>query len=1241
MMKTPPPLPPRSKADARRPWMGLATFTEETRSFFFGRDAEIADIFVRVREQPLTILYGQSGLGKSSLLGAGLIPKLKVEGWRPVLVRLRYEEGDTPLVEQLHSAFAKATGGNGNAEGGGEPITLWERLHHLASRPGELEEHPPVLIFDQFEEIFTLGQRAGRSAEAEAFFIQLAEVIENRPPASLRERFEKDRRLARDYDFGPASLRLVITMREDYLSGLEEWKKLLPSLMRNRVSLQLLSGPQALEAVVRPGELDGPPLVDRGVGAGIVCFVANQPPGTPLEAIGAVPPLLSLVCERLNAARIDLGNPEVTADQVTSQGANILDDFYEESFAAHPLEVRHFVEDELVTERGHRAPFSREDAEQILRRQGVSEPAGAIDDLLVRRLITAEERGGIPWIEITHDVLAPLVVRSRDERLERERADAERRRAELIEKERRRLRRIAAIFALLAVVAVAGGGFGWIKAREAARERDNSRQNEGLGWMLRADVAHERGNLYPDTLLYAARAIGFEGVGRPANLGEGDEPLRFLREDRNGEDYRRARDWIASRPGYRPLWSSGNLPETPATALAIDAGGRWLALGSAEGVRLIDLQSGGGERMIPGLTGVTDLALSPDGTALMIAAEEGVYRWLTDEGQLEGGPVGQASSLAWSPGGDWLAGAGDDGAIQLWKEGTGKAAVIPDNETGNDEGSAKVHSLTFSPENAFLAGVIPGAGPRIWFPDHGAPASAWMELKADEETLQKMDERDRPEFKLRVGVATTATCVAVSPDGFILATGTAEPDGELVRGGVVLWDAANAEDRGRVSPEQRHNGAVTSIAYREDGQQLATGAVDGTIKLWTVTGGSLRLVATLTGHLGAVTHLIYAPDGGLLASAGADGSAKLWDVSGREIESLDLFAFEGTEWYKFTPEVTWQSGIGFLNDAAVGLVANWRGPEQSDAVAALVADAEKAAGAKRWQRVALREHELERLGAKLPETLATALAGALPKRDPTLGDEFTNGEGTELLWCPPGTFEMGSPEGEAERKDYETLHPVTLTSGFWLARTEVTQAQWIAVMGGNPSTNKSSGLDAPVENLSWDEAMEYCRRLTDRERARGAIPERWEYRLPTEAQWEYACRAGTTTAWSFGDDKSQLHRYGNYNDASSPYSDRDDSEDDKHGYTAPVKSYDPNPWGFYDMHGNVWEWCLDLYQNYGDLSATDPVGTRGSVRVNRGGSFSLTAANCRSAYRAANQPALRSDSLGLRPTLVPSSQPVP
>jgi formylglycine-generating enzyme required for sulfatase activity len=245
------------------------------------------------------------------------------------------------------------------------------------------------------------------------------------------------------------------------------------------------------------------------------------------------------------------------------------------------------------------------------------------------------------------------------------------------------------------------------------------------------------------------------------------------------------------------------------------------------------------------------------------------------------------------------------------------------------------------------------------------------------------------------------------------------------------------------------------------------------------------------------------------------------------------------------------------------------------------------------------------------EPVKPALAG--PPKGESFSIPFVN---LDMLWCKPGTFMMGSPKDEKDREEDETQHKVTLTKGFYLGKHEVTQAQWEKVMGSNPSHFKGATL--PVEKVSWDEAIKFCEKLTQTEKEAGRLPEGWTYTLPTEAQWEYACRAGTTTVYFFGDEITP--KQANY-----------DENVDK---TTPVDTYPANAWGFHDMHGNVWEWCLDRYGKYPDGSASDPVGQSvGSLRVYRGGSWAIYGRNMRSAIRGWYPPDLRYFYLGFRLSL--------
>jgi formylglycine-generating enzyme required for sulfatase activity len=233
--------------------------------------------------------------------------------------------------------------------------------------------------------------------------------------------------------------------------------------------------------------------------------------------------------------------------------------------------------------------------------------------------------------------------------------------------------------------------------------------------------------------------------------------------------------------------------------------------------------------------------------------------------------------------------------------------------------------------------------------------------------------------------------------------------------------------------------------------------------------------------------------------------------------------------------------------------------------------------------------------------------------------------GLELVKIEPGTFLMGSPSSEAGRYDNEGPQTqVRITKEFWMGMYEVTQGQYEAVMWTNPSGFKG-GMNLPVETVSWVDATNFCARLTEQERQVGRLPVGYVYRLPTEAEWEYACRAGTTTRFSYGDDPQDA-RLGEY----AWYSGNSGNQ------THPVGAKKPNAWGLYDMHGNVWEWCLDWYVTYPGGSVTNPEGPgSGSYRVLRGGSWGNAGGYCRSAYRVSSTPGDRSNNLGFRPVLAP------
>ncbi len=441
-------------ADPESPWLGLRSFTEETQRYFFGRTAELQEIFERVLHKPLTVLFGQSGLGKTSLIQAGLTPKLREAGLLPVSIRVRYDEDAPAVALQMIEALGEALRSVGREDLAAVclgPSDLWLLLHDpecgLIGEDGAAAVRP-VFIFDQFEEIFTLG--ASRRHIAESFRETIAVIVENRMPRDVRAQIETDDELADRVNYQAHPAKVLLSLREDFLHLLERWRWQLPALMDNRMELRPLSGTHAVQAVVEPGSLrpGKEPIVSPEAAAAIVRFVAGVQADVPLEELDAIPPLLSLMCAELNEQRLAAEEETIAAEQLEGRSEQILEKFYANTFSNHPPAVREFVENRLLSDAGYRQAVTLDTAEAELVRSGVSKEEGerAIVDLVERRLLTVEERGGVRRVELTHDVLTPVALASRTARRESEEG------ARLAARQRERLRKQRRI--ALAVVAV-------------------------------------------------------------------------------------------------------------------------------------------------------------------------------------------------------------------------------------------------------------------------------------------------------------------------------------------------------------------------------------------------------------------------------------------------------------------------------------------------------------------------------------------------------------------------------------------------------------------------------------------------------------------------------------------------------------------------------------------------------------------------------------------------------------------
>ena len=489
-------------ADAQHPWIGLASFTENDRQFFAGRGDEIDDLVRLVRRDNLTLLYGVSGLGKTSLLQAGIFPAIREDNSLPVPIRLDHSEGAEPLAAQILAAITiAALAAKVEAPVPRANDSLWEYFHREGNNFWSARNDlvTPFLAIDQFEELFTLGrENATRAGRADLFVRELADLVENRPPASLRD----DPSRAKEFNFKPAPVKVLLAMREDYLAELDRIRAHFRALGQNRLRL-LPMGERQARQVIRLGAS----LLETGVEDRIIEYVAGTAAESGHADITVAPALLSLVLRELNERRLARGPAaKITPDLLDVEQQKIFEDFYLRTLQDFPEDVRIFIEDELLTASGHRNSCALDDA---LTRPAVT--LSALNELVDRRLLAYEDRHNSRRVELTHDVLVPVIKASRDSRLTRETlAQTARLQAEhLAQKRKQRLTMAVACLLALALLATIWGGYYVFVQEHRAYYRDWVKKN---GFALGLEKLSEaEARKLPTSCLLISKGMTMEG----------------------------------------------------------------------------------------------------------------------------------------------------------------------------------------------------------------------------------------------------------------------------------------------------------------------------------------------------------------------------------------------------------------------------------------------------------------------------------------------------------------------------------------------------------------------------------------------------------------------------------------------------------------------------------------------------------------------------------------------------------
>ena len=841
-----------SAIDRENPWPGLATFTEEQAGLFYGRDAEIRYLTKRGERNPLTVLFGQSGLGKSSLLQAGVFPRLRAASYWPIYIRLDHGPGAPTPTEQIKAMVQADTAraGTWTKPGSAKPgESLWEFFHHrddrLVSAAGKTIV--PVLVFDQFEELFTLGAGGGAErARAVAFMSELAELVENRPSESLVARLEESSAEMEVFDFSRTDYRVVITLREDYLPHLESLKTTMPALMENRMRLARMTGTQALEAVVKPGGA----LVTEDVARAIVEFVAGAKGGSieRLAELDVEPPLLSVICRELNERRRKLGQAQITADLVSGNRREILTDFYERSVADLPEGMRTFVEDRLLTKSGFRDNLALETA---LEEPGVTQ--ALIDTLVARRLLRIEDRIGVQRVELTHDVLAEVIRAARDERQQRIVIAAAMRHA-------RRQRWLIATLSLAVVALSIGAGFG-IRARLIAKMQAS--QND----LVLGSRLLDEGKLA-------------DGLGHLVRAGRNDPKNEVIAS--------RLLSTLASQNFAFPLGGPLRLP-SPAVWAAYSADGKQLVCqGEDDGVRVIDVAGWKVQHEWKFDQPVAQFGVRADEKFEVFAVKLRDGRVVVCDlaGKTRPAAIRPPDRRAIgqfeiSPDGRWVGGT-DDAVLWLWDAQSGELrATVPQSGL-----------LSFSPDSRRVATFLRnGSQTRIFSVPDGSPVGRQI---AHSISNGRFFSRDGERIFVKHTSGVQAYDIATGqPTGPLLRilggrydNAMLSPDGKrivLTAREAVLLDVATGQS---IFPPFAHDGRIREAGFSRDGKTLFTNSIDGLFRLWDLETG--RLLGAPMRRQNEFTPAALSVDGRQVAVFAGTGSVQRLQFRGQAATALEL-----------------------------------------------------------------------------------------------------------------------------------------------------------------------------------------------------------------------------------------------------------------------------------------------------------------------------------------------------------------
>ena len=837
--------------DEQHPYPGLYSFREQDRNYFFGRKREIKELAERIKSNVLTVVLGKSGIGKTSLLQAGLIPELRKEYYLPIYLRIRFDNDKESPIRQVKKTVEAKIKELDKTTPSFRDLTLWEYFHNLKIFGGYVK---PLLFFDQFEEVFTAGKKY--PGKIDPLITEIGDLVQNWVPVTVQEKY-KDQRLP--YGKRP-NYRVIFSLREEYLPKLKNFSLYIPSIVNGRYHFRVVQirKEDAVEAVWKPGKKV---IASRDVAEEMVKKIpeSKEADYSPYEEQKGYwksekiePFLLSLFCFKINEKRLKIGGVISRELFAGVKAKDIIKDYFEENINSS---LRKALEEQLLTEDGFR---KLQDVNSFKKGGDVKDTD--IEMLIRKRIIRRESRNNIDYIELIHDVLAPILKKSRDKRKEEEKHLKE------LEEKNRELRRNRNIIIFIMILLMVLGALTWYvyKQKTIAEKKARSAKSYEL-------AAYSENSLDRDPTLsfrlaeraYAADHTNPNAYGALLNSYYHKKAAFYQailkhNDNVNSAGFSPDGEYIitAGKDKIAKLWDLTGKKvrefkhDDIVRFASFSPGGEYLV--TAGGVKTIRLWTLDGEPLKKFKTkNYVDFAVFSGNMKYIatVGVDKTVRYW-----DFDGNLVNKVSFVNK---GITRGIISYKGRKVIIREDSRKTALLLDAR-GNVLMEFKGHkdyvnSAFFSPDGRYIVTASDDRTARLWRVNVG---------KWEEEVLPA---RAPPDFAR-----------AVSPEGRYIV--------KVTRRSNILY--LRDKKTGREWKMEGHEKVVNAAAFSPSGEHILTASMDGTARLWDLKGNALRV---FRGHKESVNSACFSPGEKHIVTASSDRTVRFWNLNGVQVFKFDEF----------------------------------------------------------------------------------------------------------------------------------------------------------------------------------------------------------------------------------------------------------------------------------------------------------------------------------------------------------------